>query len=70
MTCDYVTIRIIDSKLKFILFLFLFIFYLEKLGLGFSMILHVTVINGYMIRPSIIYQSHNTIEGSRRNNII
>ena len=42
VTCDCITIRIIDSKLEFILFLFLFIFYLEKLGLGFSMILHIT----------------------------
>jgi len=54
-------IRIIDSRLKFILFLF--IFYLEKLGLGFK---HDIICYCYMTRLSIIYQSHDIIEGSRR----
>jgi len=50
-------IRIMNSGLKFILFLFSFLFsyqfilYFEELGLGISVMLHVTVTNGHMTRP-------------------
>ena len=30
------------------------------------MILYVTITNGYIIRPSITYQSYNTIKDSRK----
>ena len=60
-----------NSGLYFILFLFLFlfIFYFEKLELGISVILHVTVTNCHMTRHSVIHQSHkshSTMEDSRR----
>jgi len=49
-----VPVRITDSVLKFILFLFLFLFsILKKLGLGFSMILYVIVTNGHMTKHSV-----------------
>ena len=62
------SVKITNSELKFILFLllFLFIFYLEKLGLGFSVMLHVTVTNSHMTRPSVTHQSYNTIEDSEK----
>ena len=70
---DFLDVRIIDSGLKFILFLFLFIFYLEKLGLGFSMTLHVTVTKGHMTRLES-HISHmiqwKVVEGSGRNSVI
>jgi len=45
------------------------LFYFKKLGLGFSVTLHVTVKNCHMTRPSVTHQSqksHGTIEDSRR----
>ena len=74
---DLLDVRIIDSGLKFILFLFLFlfqfIFYLKKLGLGFSIILHVTVTKCHMTR-SESHISHmiqwKVVEGSGRNSVI
>ena len=62
-TSNVTLIRITNSELKFILFffsflflfLFQFIFYFEKLRLGFSITLHITVTNGHMTRPSITH---------------
>jgi len=59
-------LQTVDLSLFYFYFLFLLIFYFEKLGLEFSMILHITVTNSHMTRPSITHQSHSTIEDSRR----
>jgi len=61
---------VVDSSLFYFHFyfhfnLFQFIFYFE-VGLEFRVILHVTITNGYITRPSVTHQSHNTMEGSRR----
>jgi len=50
------SVRVANSRLSFSIFNFILIYFLFwDIGLGFSMMQHVTVINSHLMRLSITY---------------